>query len=262
MPTPGQSLLSSGNRVFTLTYAADASNVNIRTDAVAAGWNTVSALKVVINSGVVIGATTTASPAMTTDSTAFPGGLTIENNGTITGKGGAGGNGASVTATPSFNAPTAGSVGGPGLNTAVACTLINTGSIYGGGGGGGGGGAYYNTGIPQTSVAGSGGGGGGGGATSGSPVGGAGGARGTANYSASKTNGVAGAAGTVSAGGLGGTQGVAGGNGGNPGVNGSAGANGTLFTTRNGAAGGNAGASIQNSANATITNTGTILPAV
>ena len=79
--------------------------------------------EIVINSGVELGATTTGEEALQIDS-GLSGGLTITNNGTLSGAGGAAGGGA----------------GGDAFEANVACTLINNGTIRSGGGGGGAGG--------------------------------------------------------------------------------------------------------------------------
>ena len=78
--------------------------------------------EIVINSGVELGATTTSEEALEVP-TGLSGGLTITNNGTLSGAGGA-----------------AGADGGDAFEAAVACTLVNNGTIRAGGGGGGNGG--------------------------------------------------------------------------------------------------------------------------
>lgn len=80
--------------------------------------------EIVINSGVELGATSTSQEALQIDS-GLSGGLTIINNGTLTGAGGAANGGA----------------GGDAFQADVSCTLINNGTIRAGGGGGGAGGA-------------------------------------------------------------------------------------------------------------------------
>ena len=79
--------------------------------------------EIVINSGVELGATSTSQEALQIDS-GLSGTMTITNNGTLSGAGGA-----------------AGSAGGDAFQADVACTLINNGTIRAGGGGGGAGGA-------------------------------------------------------------------------------------------------------------------------
>ena len=80
--------------------------------------------EIVINSGVELGATSTSQEALQIDS-GLSGGLTITNNGTLSGAGGAANGGA----------------GGDAFQADVACTLINNGTIRSGGGGGGAAGA-------------------------------------------------------------------------------------------------------------------------
>ena len=79
--------------------------------------------EIVIDSGVELGATSTSQEALQIDS-GLSGSLTLTNNGTLTGAGGA-----------------AGSAGGDALQVDVACTVVNNGVIRSGGGGGGAGGA-------------------------------------------------------------------------------------------------------------------------
>ena len=78
--------------------------------------------EIVINSGVELGATSTGQEALQIDS-GLSGSMTITNNGTLTGAGGA-----------------AGGAGGDAFQADAACTLINNGTIRAGGGGGGAGG--------------------------------------------------------------------------------------------------------------------------
>jgi hypothetical protein len=101
-------------------------------------------LRVNINSGVVIGSTSSSTPSL--ESGSFPTGsqIIIVNAGTIKGAGGAGGTGANYG-----GSATAGSAGGTALSiSAISQGNIiidnSTGFIYGGGGGGGGGG-YFST---------------------------------------------------------------------------------------------------------------------
>ena len=80
--------------------------------------------EIVINSGVELGATSTSQEALQIDS-GLSGGLTITNNGTLSGAGGSAGGG----------------TGGDAFQADVACTFINNGTIRAGGGGGGNGGS-------------------------------------------------------------------------------------------------------------------------
>jgi hypothetical protein len=193
---------------FNYIISTNTANVNVATNATAAGWNGSSALVCTINSGVVVYSASTGSYAMTVNGS-FPGGLSIINNGTILGKGGAGGYSGSV-----------GLSGGPALLVQSNVSITNgSGRISGGGGGGGGGDAYtYCTnwdpecpccvGFYETSY----GGGGGGGIGNG-----AGGGGGTQNGSAGTLT-AAGGGGTcspncyyVGIGGTGGSYGASGG---------------------------------------------------
>ena len=81
--------------------------------------------EIVINSGVELGATTTSNRALTCP-TGVSGSLSITNNGTITGAGGA-----------------AGAAGGDAFEALVACVFVNNGTIRAGGGGGGTGGQGF-----------------------------------------------------------------------------------------------------------------------
>ncbi len=78
--------------------------------------------EIVINSGVELGATSTSEEALEID-TGGLGTITVTNNGTLTGAGGA-----------------AGAAGGDAFEAAVNCTFVNNGTIRAGGGGGGAGG--------------------------------------------------------------------------------------------------------------------------
>ena len=116
---------------FGLAIAANVANLNIRSAALAAGWNGSSKVVATIDSGVVVYSTSTGSYALTI-SGSFPGGVELVNNGTILGKGG---NGGSSTLN--------GSNGGPALLVQTAVTINNSSGRIAGGGGGGGGGASY-----------------------------------------------------------------------------------------------------------------------
>ena len=88
--------------------------------------------EIVINSGVELGATSTSQEALEIDS-GGAGTITITNNGTLSGAGGA-----------------AGADGGDAFEAAVTCTFVNNGTVRAGGGGGGaggtgGGGSYSST---------------------------------------------------------------------------------------------------------------------
>jgi hypothetical protein len=179
-------------------------------------------VRVIINPGVVVGSSSTATAALRTGSWVAGAVILIENAGTIQGAGGAGGIGG-------IGAGVAGNPGGVALLVEVPVTLDNAGSILGGGGGGGGAGSN----APAA---------GGGGAGT---VPGAGGA-----------SFVPGNPGTALAGGaavFGGTAlNIPGGVGGNPGQAGGTGGG------TSGGVGGAAGAAIDGISDVSLTNTGTI----
>ena len=129
---------------FSPTIASNTTNYNLKSAAIAAGWNQTSPLNatVTINGGVYVYSTSTGAYAFQTGAT-FPAGtvLRLINNGIILGMGGGGGIGGAWNS-PGSNLPTANSVGaagGPALLAQQAIQITNNGIIGGGGGGGGGG---------------------------------------------------------------------------------------------------------------------------
>lgn len=279
-------------RGFRFTFTGNATNQNAST-LFGTDWGVDYPKDIVINSGVTLGGTSASEEALEI-STGGLGTITITNNGTLIGAGGAANGGA----------------GGDAFEAFVTCTLVNNGSILAGGGGGakggnggtGGGGSYTSTSSTQYTLCGpySGGcsqancgscsrtscypstscnngngmryyytcacssttntNGGGGGAGGNGGIG--------AGYNQTVTNGSAGAAGAnggtnAGKGGTGGTGGNGGGYGSNGG-SGSNGANGANGNRTNGAAGGAAGSagaagkSIRGISFATVTNNGTI----
>ena len=271
MIVPGSptAMLLAGGFAFNYVISADTANFNVRTAAIAAGWDGIAPLKatVMVNAGVYVYSTSTASPAFDTG-TPFPSGSTITliNNGYIYGMGGAGATGGrSIYPSPMAETPAAGSSGGPALNAQAAITVVNIGVIAGGGGGGGGGGGAYRDSGGMTFNSGGGGGGGGqgynGGALgSGGSAGGAGtvaAANGNAGTAGSKTaNGTAGSGGASGGGEVGGD----GGNGAALGATGSSGTAGTAGAdgaAGSGSAGGSPGNSVTGNSNITWTVTGT-----
>lgn len=141
---------------FNATIASNTQNYNIKSAAIAAGWNQVLPLlaTITINSGVVVGSSSTGAYALQTGVT-FPAGstITIINNGYIVGMGGAG-----AAAVGSGNGNGGGSAG-PALLIQQATTIYNNSIIGGGGGGGGGGGAGRSCRFGWTAAGGAGGGG-------------------------------------------------------------------------------------------------------
>jgi len=122
-------------RAFRKTYsstATDQSGVGVFGDDFAVNYPK----EIVINSSQTVGATSTSAPALKIDSTGA-GTITITNNGSIEGAGGA-----------------AGAAGGNALQVdgSVAVTLVNNGTIKAGGGGGGAGGAGGNGVATSTST--------------------------------------------------------------------------------------------------------------
>lgn len=117
--------------VITVVIAANVNAINLKNYFSAADWTSETAKRVVINSGVEIGATGSYALAISTTADgqagSFGGELTLENKGIISGKGGAANSG----------------VGGdailanwPGKN-GQKMIIINNGTIRAGGGGGG-----------------------------------------------------------------------------------------------------------------------------
>lgn len=121
---------------FTYTVSSNQTNFCMRAGAVTAGWNQTSALVVNINSGVIISSNSTGTPGMTI-SGLFPGGVTVNNSGSIIGMGGSGGNGRVN------NSGLPGGAGGTALLVTSPVTINNAPGTIGGGGGGGGGGGWY-----------------------------------------------------------------------------------------------------------------------
>lgn len=156
---------------FTITSSYTTTQ-DLRTLALAAGWDGAAPVVATIDSGVTIrgaagtggggGASVvsygandvpgTAGATGLTVSGSFPGGVSLINNGTIYGGGGGGGGGGST------GQGGVGGAGGAAILVSVALSITNNNVIGGGGGGGGGGSAWGTGGIVRS------GGGGGGGA--------------------------------------------------------------------------------------------------
>ena len=152
----------------TIVLAANETDVNVFARAGSPGG--VVTVNITTAAGVVVRASSPATPAM--DFSGFASGSTINwtNLGWILGGGGDGGNGAEIggsgSTTTDLSAGSAGQPGGPAVTGPGAGRNFNitngSGFIWGGGGGGGGGGAV-GAGTPMSAN----GGGGGGGAGSG-----------------------------------------------------------------------------------------------
>ena len=203
-----QALLTGGPFFFTLTPGA---NVNVRTQAVAAGWNQSAPVVATLNGAAT--SSTAATPACTIAGS-FPGGITLNNNSSITGAtggtgatgahgaagaGGAGGfNSVGVDGSAGGAAGNGGTgiTGGTALSVTTQAIVNNVGTLSGGGGGPGG--------VPGTRSGG--GGGGGGGTTVGkfdNPASGGNGGNGYSEvggpYAGTTLNGVTGGSGGASA---------------------------------------------------------------
>lgn len=225
---------------MALTIASNVNNYNMKSAAIAAGWNqtTPLILTVTVNSGIYVSSTSNATYAFDTGS-GFPAGsaLTIINNGLIFGIGGNGGNanGAGPTA------------GGPALIANTHVSITNNGTIGGGGGGGGAGGNACDGGNCTSA---GGGGGGAGFGIGGAPWPGTG--AGAGDLGTYGTNG------TATTGGGGGGGGAGSGAGGNLGLAGGSGSNwpggGTVF----GQAGAAPGAAVVHIGNVTWLTVGTV----
>lgn len=194
---------------FFLTISTNQTNANLRSLAVTAGWNQSSKVTATINSGVIVSSNSTGTAALTVDGS-WPGGVTLVNNGTIVGMGGAGGGGGQAIGSIYYSGA-GGSSGGTGLSVSAAVSVNNGSGVIAGGGGGGGGQNGYRAGCDCGGFYGAGGGGGSGGRSSNAAnsAGGAGG------YSSFGANGANGGAGTYAAAGTGGAS-----NGGNWGSSG------------------------------------------
>lgn len=226
--------LQGKSNTFSFTISSNTADVNLRTAALAAGWNGSAVLYATIASGVVVYSTSTSNAALTV-SGSFPNGVYLTNSGTILGKGGDGGNGGGYS-----SANTPGTAGGTGMTVSSAISITNNGRISGGGGGGAGG-PVYEDGLSGYTYGGGGGGGGIGNSNAG--VGG----------TAPNGNGSAGTAGTLTSAGAGGEGflGIDYQRGGNGGTYGTAG------ESKAGASGGAAGACLTGNSYITWVATGT-----
>jgi hypothetical protein len=111
---------------FSGTITTNQTNFNLRTWALANGWNATLPATITLNSSVYIYSTATGTPALTIDG-AWPGGVTFVNNGFVMGMGGVGGE---------FTVGKYGGAGGNAISLGVACSIVNNSYIGGGGGGG------------------------------------------------------------------------------------------------------------------------------
>ena len=249
--------------IFTFTISSTQTNANLASLATSAGWDGSAPVEATIANGVTINGSNTHALYV---NTAFSGGVTVINNGTIVAKGGNGAN-----ASTNSTGATGGS-GFAGIYHDMAITVENNGTIAGGGGGGGSGGAYrwgnWANGC---------GGGGGGGRTSntntsGGSYGGANGllaSSGNAGSGGSYNSAGSGGNGSRADDGTSGMQSGSGGSGGTWGAGGGAGNASYTFkgnpnggTNRAGGAGGSAGACTTGSGGITFTVNGSRYGAV
>jgi hypothetical protein len=141
-----QLILSSASE-FIATFGTT-TDLNVRSGALAQGWDGTSKLKAFIVAGAVISASSTTTYAVDIDGS-FPAGLELTIEGTVNGVGGQGGAGG-VNAGNGVD----GSVGGNAIRATVACIIKNFGAINSGGGGQGGGAAVRTGGTSGTTTAG------------------------------------------------------------------------------------------------------------
>lgn len=222
-----------------ITISANTSNFNLYEVCKSIYVPGTTDVTVTINAGVYVYSTNYQVPAFIVDSFLSSDTISIINNGSIVGAGGAGGRGSDYRyggSIPSIPARP-GEQGGTALSLSCATTITNNGTIAGGGGGGGGAGGYYygRDKGQDDSRAGSGGGGGAGYSPGG------GGQGGIATGQENNLQGAPGSAGTLTTGGAGGTANADGGAGGALGGAGFKGANGSSSGVGLGAAGGNPG---------------------
>ncbi len=112
---------------FRFTFSSTATNQNASA-LFGSDYGVNYPKEIVIDSGVELGATSTSEEALEIDAGGL-GTITVTNNGTLSGAGGAGG-----------------SAGGDAFEAAVNCTFVNNGTVRSGGGGGGtGGNGYYSS---------------------------------------------------------------------------------------------------------------------
>ncbi len=161
MTFPFPTFTPNSEFVFSATIAVSTNNYNVKTAAIAAGWNEVSPLiaTITVDGGVVVGSTSVSTAALDSGTT-FPVGssIAIVNNGTIKGKGGDGNACRWVSASSGYWASNGGpEAGGTAIKTTITTTITNNGVIAGGGGGGAFTGGYTAGGSTDGGVAGGGG---------------------------------------------------------------------------------------------------------
>ena len=154
-----QNLQNKSNRISrSATISANTANYTVSTDKASGYIAGKTDFTLTINSGVYVYSGSTGTAALIVNTSWAAGDtVTIVNNGTIVGRGGAGGIGGTSFFNGSSENGKVGGGGGLGLLVQRAITLNNLNRISGGGGGGGGSGAFTN---PSHTSQGSGGGGG------------------------------------------------------------------------------------------------------
>lgn len=178
---PPFAFLKRRSTSFAATITANQQELNLRTWALAHGWNGTAPATITVAAGVYVWSDNIAVPALTIDG-AWPGGVTLVNNGYIMGKGGVGGSSYAAN----------GGSGGTAISLGCNATISSSASYIGGGGGGGGGGS--NTG---SAPGGGGGAGGGAGGVGTGGTGGAGGSVGQSGLSSGASNGCGGGGGRI-----------------------------------------------------------------
>ena len=111
-------------------------NLDLRSQALASGWNGTRPVAAYLPSGSIIGSTSASSPALSIRGS-FPNGVTLINNGYIVGAGGSGGNSIWAIQVLGYSGSVNGGSGGTALSINTSVTIQNNGTIGGGGGGGG-----------------------------------------------------------------------------------------------------------------------------
>ena len=260
--------LFRGFFVFIETITADTVDYNLKTRAIANGWDQSAPLEALITiaPGITVYGSNPSTPAFSTGTTFSANSvIRLKNNGVIAGAGGAGGTGDSINDAVSITYP--GQGGGLALSVTAGLIVFNNG-IIGGGGGGGGAGASARDAVGDKTHSPSAIGGAGGGGGAGFGAAGAGGRvissgqpgfSSGLNYGANGLNGNSGVGGTATVGGAGGAgRSIQLSSTPAAGAGGSLGAAGTNST----ASGGAAGAAVSGNANITWINLGTRLGAI
>ena len=116
--------------VSTIAITTNQTNLNLRSYALANGWNGIFSVIIGIDSGVYVYSTDSSIPGLTIDGI-WPNGVTLVNEGFVLGMGGVGGASAS-----SITGAESGGAGGTAIQLAANAVIVNNSYIAGGGGGG------------------------------------------------------------------------------------------------------------------------------